>query len=217
MAEGFCARLTMEGMEEAQATAQIIRARTKPVLSRCLEEIAQRATLSVSSAVSGGTARPHSSLTLRKYRIGKTQGAIWPPIPPYPSARPLRRSGALANAIDYEKMAPLRFVVGVDAGAKGEFSGGMTIPLSWIAALQETGFTRVLPVSLRMRHYLRVLWGEVVNQPTGRHLPPGQTGRVLTVWVPARPVWGQTFDRILEWAPTLLEVTWFDQLGLKAA
>lgn len=209
-------RFEMKGMAEAQATPAAIKQNTKPILSSILEELAQRATLSVSSAISQGSAQPPLSFgSLSKYRIGKLPGEVWPAIPSYASARPLRRSGELARAVDYEKMAPLRFVVGVLAGVKGAFSGGQTIPLSWIAALQETGFMRTVPVTLRMRHFLRVLYGQVTGRTSGGHLPHGYTGQTISTWIPARPIWRETFDQIVTWAPDFVSVMFGMRLGLK--
>lgn len=203
----------MQGMERAQENVQRMRSQTKPALTASLEELAQRATLTVASRIGSGEAAPIAPLTSRKRQIGKEPGAVWPAIPSYGSDRPLRRSGRLESAITYEKMAPLRFVVGVEAGRKGEFSGGRMIPLAWIAALQETGFQAVVPITVRMVAYLKVLFGEITRKPTA-HLPHGSTGKTLSVWVPARPVWSTAFEEIAEWGTYLVIEGWWARVGL---
>jgi hypothetical protein len=68
-----------------------------------------------------------------------------------------------------------------------------------------------------MRHYLRVLYGQVVGRASGGHLPHQYTGQTISTWIPARPIWGQTFDQIAQWAPDFVATMFDMRLGLKGS
>lgn len=206
--------LKMEGEDKACATLDAIKDRLNKVVPSVLENLAQRSSNSLRQTILAPPAAPLSPLSAKKRQIGKEQGMVWPPIPPYGPV-PLHRSGALARAIDYAQEDAMRFVVGVAEGVVGEFSGGKPMPLANIAQMIESGFMRTTPLTLRMLVYLKVLYGEITRKPS-RHLPNMYLGKTLTTWVPPRPVWAEVFDSFADKAGEFVADAVFDQLGLKA-
>lgn len=153
--------------------------------------------------------------TILKRRKGKPASAARAGIPSYPGSRPLIRSGAMVKAIHRRPTSRLSFKVDIRPGF-GEYSGGAghAIPLAAIAAMQENGYVHSVEMTRRMWTYLMLLYG-TITQPWQAKLYK-YTPKTLVVRVPARPVWGPTWDndvepRSMQW---MLEA-WTTHLGLQ--
>jgi hypothetical protein len=160
-------------------------------MDRSLADTSERAAEQLRENIRRGTVQKLSGGTLLKRAYGKRKGKVWPAIPAYESKRPLFRSGALANAITAAKIGDLHHKVGVEP-KMGAFSGGTYLNLPAIAAAMETGYTATVPITHRMQAYLHILLGGKSSRQRW-HMPEGFTGRTLTVRVPARPLWAQTW------------------------
>lgn len=182
-----------------------------------LKDVSEAAAVTLAKEIETGFGRGHETSTQAKYAIRKQAGERWPAMPAYPGAVPLSRSQALARAIVSAKESNLRYAVGVRAGAMGKFSGGRTVSLADIALMQEEGYVRSIPMTLRMNAYLRIIYKGGGRKGRRGFLPDQQTGYTVNVRIPPRPVWRTVFRRYA--APNaslgrgIVELGFFNTIG----
>jgi len=160
-----------------------------------LEQSAKRAKEILRHAISRGEDMPSLSFgSLRKRKMGKLRGAENPPVDRYSRSIPLARSLNYARSVSVMKLVWANWATGIREG-DGAFSGGKTlVPIAVYAMEQEFGFIRLIPLTLRMHAYLRILY-QGYGRRGSRHLPKKSTGRALRIVVPPRPVWKNTFEK----------------------
>jgi len=195
----FSLRLEVSGDHDAVFLFSREFAKNLPIaMDQALEATANKARELIREAiVSGQGLAPLRPATLMKRRLGKRKGMINPPVARYSRMTPLSRSWQYARALTTCKSAWHEYSTGIGIGL-GEFSGGKDrIPIAVYAMEQEFGFMRALPVTLRMRSYLRILY-QGGGRISSKHLPHKKTGKFIGIVVPGRPVWANVFAKYYE-------------------
>lgn len=195
-------QIQLKGVDKVDKLLASIQRQMPKVTDQVTGDVGTEATKRIREAVKRGNIYPPPRPgTLRKREIGKLAGPGGPVIYVYGSKRALVRSGAMAKAIRYKKQKRGHWQMDINP-IFGEYSGGRQISLAHIAYLQETGFERSIPVTYRMLRYLHVL-ARGGSKPSGRRgfkskstVPDGETGKMITVRVPPRPVFTLNFDQI---------------------
>lgn len=154
-------------------------------------------------------------------RIKRLKGKLpgkWPGVPTYPGNKSLVRSGEMlkATVMKHRKYDGTIFV----ESRIGAVSGGRSVPLSTISVLQEHGFVTSIPVTIRMQRYLWALFsvrtaGGTKGPPSRKVNPDKRTGEVITVVVPPRPIWQETWLKSLTKMTNWFTLRFFEAVGVQ--